>query len=320
VSRVGAHAGRLHPSEQLVFAMVFALMAGFVVVITMSALRSQVNSLLAGRATAAGSQTDAAGSGGTMLRADGTSAGNPAIQPASPQLDALLATAIGPVRSAHPGRLAVGVIDETTGQQARYAATQRFSSGSIVTTDILAALLVGHEHAGTQLTSEQADLATAMEHGSAAAAAALWQQIGRGNGLASANRLLKLTQTIPGAGNQLDQTRTTVADQLQLLIDLSSSHSPLTAAGRAFLVRVLGDHGPAPRWGASAAGASNLAQGGWLPDGTLWVTNSLGIVEHAGHVLLVVVLSSGSTSQAAGASLASAAAVAATNVMVQAGH
>ena len=320
MSRVGAHAGRLHPSEQLVFAMVFAVMAGFVVVITMSALRSQVNSLLGSRAAAAGSQTEAVGSGGTMLPVDGPSVGSPAIQPVSPRLNALLAAAIGPVQSAHPGRLAVGVIDETTGQQARYASTQRFSSGSIVTADILAALLIRHERAGTQLTSEQAVLATAMEHGSASAATALWREIGRGNGLASANRRLKLTQTIPGPGVQLNQTRTTVADQLQLLIDLTSSRSPLSVADRDYVLRLLSDPGSGPRWGAAAAGESNAVQGGQLPDGPLWVTNSLGIVEHTGHVLLVVVLSSGSGSQAAGVSLVSDAAIAAANVMIHAGH
>jgi hypothetical protein len=315
MSRVGAHAGRLHPSEQFVFAMVFAVMAGFVVVITMSAIRSPVNSLLGGGTTAAGSQTLPADTRGSADQSGGGPAGSPPIQAASRRLDAMLAAAIGPVLSAHPGRLAVGVIDETTGQQAHYASTERFSAGGIVTTDILAALVIRHEHAGTPVTREQALLVRAMEHGSASAATALWREIGRGNGLAPANRLLKLTQTIPGAGDQLDQTRTTVADQLQLLIDLTSSHSPLSAAGRGYVLRVLGDHGPGPRWGVSAVGVTNAVQVGWLPDGAMWVTNSVGIVTHAGQVLLVVVLSNGNTSQAAGTSLASAAAVAAANVM-----
>jgi hypothetical protein len=135
-----------------------------------------------------------------------------------------------------------------------------------------------------------------------------------------ANRRLKLTQTIPGPGVQLNQTRTTVADQLQLLIDLTSSLSPLTAADRDYVLRVLREPGSGPRWGAAAAGESNAVQSGQLPDGTLWVTNSVGIVERAGHVLLVVVLSSGSRSQAVGASLVSDAAVAAANMMIHAGH
>jgi hypothetical protein len=319
MSRVGAHAGRLHPSEQIVFAMVFALMAGFVVVITMSAARSPVNSLFGHSVTAAGSRTVPADTGGS-IRPDRASAGSPAIQAPTPRLDALLAAAIGPVLNAHPGRLAVGVIDETTGQQARFASTQRFRAGRIVMADILAALLIRHEHAGTPVSSEQAVLATAMEHGSASAVTALWHEIGQGNGLASANRLLKLTQTIPGAGDQLDQTRTSVADQLQLLADLTSSPSPLTAAGRDYILRVLGDDAPGLRWGVSAAGQGSAVLDAWLPDGALWVTNSVGVVEHAGHVLLVVVLSSGSASQTAGASLASAAAVAAASVMTHAGH
>jgi hypothetical protein len=319
MSRVGAHAGRLHTSEQLIFAMVFALMAGFVVVITMSAIRSPVNSLLGGGTSAAGSQTMPADTGGSADDSGGASAGTPRIQTASPQLDAMLAAALGPMLSTHAGRLAVGVIDETTGQQAHYAPTERFSARGIVTADILAALLIRHEHAGTPVTRGQEALAAAMEHGSASAAAALWRAIGRGNGLASADRLLKLTQTIPGTGDQLEQTRTTVADQLQLLVDLTATYSPLTAAGRDYMLRVLGDHGTGSRWGVSAVGETTAVQGGWLPAGTLWVTNSIGVVARNGHVLLVVVLSSGTASQGAGASLASAAASAAVNVMTHSG-
>lgn len=320
MSRVGAHAGRLHTSEQFVFAMVFALMAGFVVVITMSAARSPVNSLFAQSAAPAGSQTIPVGSGGTEHQPGSRSAGGPDIHAASPRLNALLAAALSPVLAAHRGPLAVGVIDATTGQQARFGSTQRLDSGSVVTADILAALLIRQERAGAPLTNQQMILAADMERGSASAANALWRDIGNGNGLASANRLLKLTQTIPGAGNHWNQTRTTVADQLQLLVDLTSSRSPLTAAGRAYMLRFMGDHGTGPRWGVSAAGTGTAMLSGWLPDGTLWVSGSLGVVEHAGHVLLLVVLSGGSTSQAAGASLASAAAVAAANVMTRAGH
>ena len=319
MSRAGAHAGRLHPEEQFVFAMVFALMAGFVVVVTMAAVRSPVNSLLAGGAAAASSPTVTAGSGGALHQARGTIASSPVVQAASPRLNARLAAGIGPVLGAHRGPVAVGVIDEATGQEALYAPTQRFSSGSIITTDLLAALLIRQEHAGTPVTSAQAVQATAMmKHGSAAAATILWRDIGGRNGLAAANRLLQLSQTTPGTGDQWDQAKTTVADQLQLLIDLTSSRSPLTAAGRAYVLRVIGDLAPTPRWGVSAAGAGTVVQDTWLPAGTLWVANSVGVVRRVGHTLLVVVLSSGNPSRAAGAAATSAVAVAAADVMTSA--
>jgi hypothetical protein len=159
-----------------------------------------------------------------------------------------------------------------------------------------------------------------MANGSAPAAASLWRTIGEGNGLASANRLLKLTQTTPGAGDRWDQTSTTMADQLQLLIDLTSNRSPLTAAGRDYVLDLMSGQGARPVWGVSAAGTGNAVQSGLLLAGKLWAANSIGVVARGGRVLLVAVLTSGSTSQAAASSLASAAAVAAAIVMTHAGH
>jgi len=324
MSRAPAHAGRLRPSEQFVFALVFALMAGFVVVITMSAARSPQNLLFGGGNTAAGTPTVAAGTGGVVQQAAGTASESTPIRPPSRRLDALLAAAIGTVLSAHPGWLAVGVIDETTGQQAVYHANQQFSSAGIVTADILAALLVSRERAARLVTSAQAaEAAAMMEKGSAAAAMSLWRAVGGGNGLASANRLLKLSHTESGAGAGSDLTRTTAADQLQLLIDLTSARSPLTGPARDYVLRLMTADAAQHRWGVSAVatdGAVTAVRDGWLNAGQLWVANSIGVVLHAGHVLLVAVLSSRSSSQAAGISLASAAAVAAADVVTQAGH
>jgi hypothetical protein len=299
--------------------MVFALMAGFVVVITMSAIRSPVNPLIGAGETVAGAQTVPAGTGGAKPQASQPADGHPAIWPASPRLDALLAAAMGSVLRSHPGRLAVGVVDETAGRQAMYAADRRFTAGPVIAADILAALLVRQEHAGTQLTTKQAALATAMmADRSGAATTSLWRAVGGGNGLVAANRLLGLRQTIPGPGDRWDQTMTTVADQLQLLIDLTSGRSRLTAAGRDYMQRLMASHGTQLRWGVSAAGTGNAAQGGSQLDARLWAASSIGIVQRGSHMLLVVVLSSGSSSQPAGVSLASAAAVAAANVITQA--
>ena len=324
MSRAPAHAGRLRASEQCVFALVFALMAGFVVAITLSAARSADYPLLGGPTTAAGSQTVPAGIGGALQQADGSVGAATPIGPASPRLNRLLATALGRVLAAHPGRLAVGVIDETGGREALFDGNQPVSSASIVSADILAALLLGHEEAGTLMPSGQAALATAMmAKGSHAAAASLWRAAGDGNGLASADRLLQLSHTVPGVDDQWYLTRTTAADQLQLLTDLTSAHSPLTAAARAYMLRLMTSNAALPLWGVSAAArgaASNAALGGWQANGKLWIANSIGIVQHAGHVLLIAVLSSNSSSQAAGMSLASAAAVAAADVMTRVGR
>jgi hypothetical protein len=324
MSRAPAHAGRLRASEQCVFALMFALMAGFVVVITMSAARSSHDSLLGGPATAAGSRTVPAGIGGALQKAGGSTSADTPIGPGSPRLNTLLAAALRTVLNAHPGQLAVGVIDETTGQEALYHANQPLGSASIVTADILAALLVEHERPGSLMTSEQAELATAMvAKGSDTAATGLWRAIGDGNGLASANRLLKLSHTVPGVGDRWYLTRTTAADQLQLLADLTSAQSHLTASARAYVLQLMSSHTALPHWGVSAAAtnvAGNAVLGAWLANGKPWIANSIGIVLHGRHLLLVAVLSSNSSSQAAGMSLASAAAVAAADLMASAGH
>jgi hypothetical protein len=85
----------------------------------------------------------------------------------------------------------------------------------------------------------------------------------------------------------------------------------------------MGSHTALPHWGVSAAAtnvAGNAVLGAWLANGKPWIANSIGIVLHGRHLLLVAVLSSNSSSQAAGMSLASAAAVAAADLMASAGH
>ncbi|HSZ46237.1 MAG TPA: hypothetical protein VK823_12915 [Streptosporangiaceae bacterium] len=334
MTRAPAHAGRLRLSERFVFALVFALMAGFVVAITMSAAGPLHFGLPGSATTVAGAgSTPADEAGSLQLQSAGTGAVQSAersaashaaaVRPASARLDALLAAAMGTVLRAHHGAVAVGVIDLTTGQQALYHAETQFRAADIMTADILAALLIRHQRAGTSVTSAQAHLVTAMmENGSVAAAAALWRAIGGGNGAAAANHLLNLSHTSPGSGDQWDLTSTTVADQLALLTDLTTARSPLPSAARNYVLGLLAVGAARERWGvgAAAAGDSGYAVGGGgLPDGRLWDVNSIGVVTHTGHVLLIAVLSSRSPTEAAGRSLASAAAAAAADIATKQG-
>jgi hypothetical protein len=316
-----------------VFALVFTLMAGFVVAITMSAAGPLHFGLPVGTTTVAGAGTRPADEAGSLqLQSAGTGAVQSAersaashaatVRPASARLDALLAAAMRTVLRVHHGAVAVGVIDLTTGQQALYHAETQFRAADIMAADILAALLIRHQRAGTSVTSAQAHLASAMMNGSVAAAAALWRAIGGRTGAAAANHLLNLSHTSPGGGDQWDLTSTTVADQLALLTDLTSARSPLPSAARDYVLGLLADGATGDRWGVGAAAArrSGYAEGGGgLPDGRLWDVNSIGVVTHAGHVLLIAVLSSRSPTEAAGRSLASAAAVAAADIATKPG-
>jgi len=317
-----------------VFALVFTVMAAFVVAITMSAARPPRQALLTGSTTAASSRRVTAGTTGlqpvrqvgprAVQKRGRTAARDDAqAQPTTGRLNALLAAAIQPVLRAHPGQVAVGVIDKTTGRQALYNANSQFRSAGIATADILAALLWQHQHAGTTMTNQQADLAATMMHdGSTAAATSLWHAIGGARGLASANRALKLRHTIPGAGGAWTRTRTTVADELQLLTDLTSADSPLAAAARDYELGLMNGLAAGQHWGVSAAASGRggyAVSDGWLSGQQLWIIDTIGVVTHHGQVLLITVLSSHNATEASGITLVSDAAAAAAGVVTRAG-
>jgi hypothetical protein len=241
------------------------------------------------------------------------------MKPASALLNGQLATAARKALAVHGGRVAVGVLDLTTHQQAEFRAGRRFRAASVVMTDILAALLLRHRQDDTALTVGQASLATAMvQAGSTGATSDLWQAIGTGNGVASVNRLLNLRRTVPGAGALWQRTRTTVADQLQLLTDLIWPRSPLASADRDYMLGLMAGVAAGDRWGvlsAAATGSTYAAMNGWTRDGRRFDVDSIGVVTHDGHVLLIAVLSAQNRSAAAGMALTSAAAMAAANVV-----
>jgi hypothetical protein len=209
------------------------------------------------------------------------------------QLDARLATELRPVLGDHPGRLAVGVVDLKTGVTASYDAGQSIRGGDVVTTDILVALLLEHQQAGTQISGREAQLATDMiENGSVPAATQLWSLVGGAPGLAAANSTLKLRGTIPALGDWT-WTSTTVADQLQLLADLVEPGSPLHSAARDYALGLMTASAASQRWGALAGASAHTAAA--VNDGRLvgpaWVVGSIGVIQHNGNELLVAVLS-----------------------------
>jgi hypothetical protein len=59
-------------------------------------------------------------------------------------------------------------------------------------------------------------------------------------------------------------------------------------------------------------------QDGWLRDPTVWVVNSIGVVRRNGQTLLIVVLSDGQRSKAAGIAQVEAAASAAAKLITRA--
>jgi hypothetical protein len=229
--------------------------------------------------------------------------------------DRRLAAALGPVRQAQTGDLAVGVSDLSTGVTAVYGGRLGFHTASIVKVDILAGLLLADQRAATPLSDADADLAAQMiETSSDDAASDLWAAIGSGGGLASADVSLGLRHTTPGPGTYWGLTTTTAGDQLRLLRALTTPDSPLDARSRDYELDLMRNVISGQNWGVSAAaspGSLLTIKDGWLPDPSLWVVNSIGVVDHDGQRLLMVVLSSGQPTEASGIAQDQAAAQAA---------
>jgi hypothetical protein len=314
-----SHAGRLPGWERVVFALVFALMVAFVVAVSVSAASKN-------KPSAASSATPSVGSAvGRLQPATDVSSPPHAVgatrRAAQRSLDRRLAQALRPLARSDSGHFAVGVIDVSTGARAVFNGGRHFHTASIEKVDILATLLLQHQHAGTQVTGNQAALATPMiESSSDDAATDLYDLVGGVAGIAAANAQLGLTQTIMGPPGYWGLTKTTVGDQLRLLTDLTSVHSPLSTTSQDYELGLMEDVQPGQRWGVSAAvspGTSYAVKDGWLPDPALWVTNSMGVVEHAGQRLLIVVLANAQPTEQAGMTLDAMAAADAARVITR---
>jgi hypothetical protein len=304
-----AHAGSLSPWERLAFALAFALMAAFVVIVTVVAARAHERGPRPAPSAAGGRSHSAAGGTGPGAAAAHGSGSGPAspdgVQPTFVAAsDQQLAAALAPVLVDHTGHIAVGVIDRTTGAAAVYDGRQRFHTASIVKADILASLLLQDQRTGTSPDGDDRALAGQMiEDSDDDAASDLWDEVGEGTGVAEANKVLGLRDTTPGTSGYWGLTSTTVPDQLRLLTDLTSASSPLSAASRSYELGLMRHVQADQAWGvtaAAAAGTSPAVKNGWLPDPVLWVINSIGVIRCNGQQVLVAVLSDDQPTESAG--------------------
>ena len=239
-----AHAGRLSWWEQLAFALAFALMAAFVVAVTVAAVRARQHGGPAGSGLGGGSH-------------------RPGQLPAASAVrNRALAAALAPVVRHRSGDIAVGVIDRSAGTRAVYHGGRRFEAAGLAGADLLAALLLRHQRAGTALTPPQQRLAGQMIGGNGGpAAGVICAEAGGADGLATANRALGLGQTRPDPGRDWGLTRTTVQDQLRLLSDLTSAGSPLSAGSRSAELALIRRSGATPGWGVAGSGGGPPGSG-----------------------------------------------------------
>ncbi|MER6290083.1 serine hydrolase [Streptomyces sviceus] len=233
-------------------------------------------------------------------------------------LDERLADAMASVGVTGEQKVSAAVLDLESGDSAVYG-DGAFDTASIVKVDILAALLLRHQEAGTRLSAREKAYATTMiENSDNASASALWDAIGKAAGLDAANKTFGLTGTEGGDGALWGLTLTTAADQLTLLQQVFGEDSKLSEASRSYVQGLMGRIEADQRWGVSAAadGSGWALKNGWLPRSAtgLWDVNSIGRVSVDGRAYLVAVLSNGNSTQAKGISLVEAAAKAAVSV------
>ncbi|MFI2434142.1 serine hydrolase [Streptomyces sp. NPDC018693] len=242
----------------------------------------------------------------------------PVVEPEAVDHDGLLAAAMESVAVPEGAAVSVAVLDPESGESAVYG-EGTFDTASIVKVDILAALLLRAQDDGRQLTAREKAYATAMIGSSDNdSATALWNAIGRAEGLDAANERFGLSGTSGGQGALWGLTQTTARDQLALLRQVFGEESELSEASRAYVQGLMEQIAVGQRWGVSAVadGSAWALKNGWLPRSTtgLWDVNSIGRVTVGGHDYLVAALSNGTTTQATGIALVEAAARAAVSV------
>src|SRR5674536_7031 len=108
-----------------------------------------------------------------------------------------------------------------------------------------------------------------------------------------------MPDTVPGDGGYWGLTRTSAADQVQLMRTVAFPNPVLGEAARGYLAGLMSNVTPSQRWGVSAGvppGVPVAVKNGWLPVANGWEINSIGHVSGGLHDYVVAVLSVGSPS------------------------
>jgi beta-lactamase class A len=226
-----------------------------------------------------------------------------------------LTAAVAPLIQQDGGDVAVAVDDLTTGAQASSAGAQQFVTASIVKVDILATLLYQLQQAGQAMTADQQELATAMiENSDNDSASDLYDEVGGATGIDAANQVFGLSQTTVGTDGYWGLTTTTADDQIQLLREVFTSPSALSAASQDYIQGLMSGVESDQQWGVPAAadqGTPFMVKNGWLPNPSLWEINSIGEIIRGDQHLLIAVLSDNNGSEASGITVVQAVATAA---------
>jgi len=198
------------------------------------------------------------------------------------------------------GHQAVTVHDQVTGVSCQADAGRRFDSASIVKAVILAALLRWHQETRTPLSPGEKGEATLMiTRSDNDAASDLWNWVG----LRRLQRFLALAamkETGLGPGPYWGLTQATAHDEMLLLGLLARPNAVLSGGSRAYSLGLMARVIPGQRWGTPAgapAGVTVHVKNGWLPDGTGWHVNSIGVFTGRGVNYAIAVLTDDNPSE-----------------------
>ncbi|MFI7443804.1 serine hydrolase [Nonomuraea indica] len=202
-----------------------------------------------------------------------------------------------------PGPVTAMVKDLTTGRLYRYHRGERLITASTAKVQILMALLLDtpwRELPGS--VRHDADLM--IRYSDNHAADRLWLRIGGAPGFTKAGRRYGLRHTRGVPGDCLDLycwgiTETSAEDQVRLMAALVSGRSPLPAADRDKVLKLMSGVVRGQDWGISAAACKGdrvALKNGWLRRVSTgrWAVVSAGLVRGGGHDYAVAVLTEGS--------------------------
>ncbi|MDA0637323.1 serine hydrolase [Nonomuraea sp. MCN248] len=210
------------------------------------------------------------------------------------RLDRYLATRPGPVTAL--------VKDLTTGRVYGYQPRRTMITASTAKVQILMALLLRTPWQKLS-ASVRRDARIMIRYSDNHAADRLWPRIGAASGFTAAGRKLGLrhTEGVPGTCVDLycwGITRTSAEDQVRLVQALVSERSPLRAADRGRVLRLMGEVVDGQNWGISAArcrGDQVALKNGWLKRVSTerWAVVSAGLIRGGGHDYAIAVLTEG---------------------------
>jgi beta-lactamase class A len=201
------------------------------------------------------------------------------------------------------GSVSLAMRDLVTGNTYHYRGDHRYATASCAKVDILMTLLLRAQKEKTKPSGAERRMADlSIRYSDNQTTDRLWERIGGAAGMTAANRKFGVKNTRATEGDCLGLhcwgiTDTTVREQIKLLNQLVDEDSPLEAANRAYVLKLMSKVIKEQRWGVSAAavpGDQVALKNGWqkrTAHGGLWAINSIGRVRTPGHDFLIAVMS-----------------------------